>query len=116
MADVATVDQGRAAVGAGADLIGSTLAGYTDDGPTPEGPDLGLVDALVAALPVPVVAEGRIGTPEQAAEALRRGAWTVVVGGAITRPAAITAGFARAVAGVSATEVVAGVSATEVSR
>ena len=52
-------------------------------------------------LPVPVVAEGRISTPGQAAEALRRGAWTVVVGGAITRPAVITAGFVQAVEGVA---------------
>ena len=104
MADVATVEQGRAAVGAGADLVGSTLAGYTDDGPIPEGPALDLVGALAAALPVPVVAEGRIGTPEQAADALRRGAWTVVVGGAITRPAVISAGFVRAVEEVSGEE------------
>lgn len=105
MADVATVEQGRAAVRAGADLVGSTLSGYTGDGPVPEGPDLDLVGALAAAVPVPVVAEGRIGTPEQAAEALRRGAWTVVVGGAITRPSVITATFVRALDGVPGREV-----------
>lgn len=104
MADVATVDQGRSAVRAGADLVGSTLSGYTDDAPAPEGPDLDLVGALAAALTVPVVAEGRIATPEQAADALRRGAWTVVVGGAITRPAVITAGFVRAVEGAAGQE------------
>ena len=43
-------------------------------------------------------AEGRIGTPDQAAEALARGAWAVVVGGAITRPGAITAGFVERLA------------------
>nr|WP_297425396.1 N-acetylmannosamine-6-phosphate 2-epimerase [uncultured Actinotalea sp.] len=101
MADVATVEQGVAAVRAGADLVGSTLSGYTEGGPAPDGPDLDLVAALAAVLPVPVVAEGRISTPGQAAEALRRGAWTVVVGGAITRPAVITAGFVQAVEGVA---------------
>jgi hypothetical protein len=45
-----------------------------------------------------VVAEGRITTTDQAVQALRAGAWTVVVGGAITRPAAITARFADALA------------------
>jgi len=101
MADVATLEQGRAAADAGADLVGSTLSGYTDDGPRGDGPDLRLVAELAAALPVPVVAEGRIATPEQAAQALRLGAWTVVVGGAISRPSEITAGFARALAAVA---------------
>lgn len=98
MADVATVAQSTAAVSAGADLVGSTLSGYTDDSPAVDGPDLQLVADLVAAVSVPVVAEGRVRSPEQAAEALRRGAWCVVVGGAITRPAEITRRFANAVA------------------
>ncbi|MCK0115952.1 N-acetylmannosamine-6-phosphate 2-epimerase [Isoptericola sp. S6320L] len=96
MADVATLAQGRAAEAAGADLVGSTLSGYTGPGRPPAGPDLTLVGELAAALSVPVVAEGRIATAEQAAEALLRGATTVVVGGAITRPASITARFAAA--------------------
>ncbi|SDB92290.1 N-acylglucosamine-6-phosphate 2-epimerase [Sanguibacter gelidistatuariae] len=92
MADVATLEEGVAAAAAGADVISTTLSGYTG-GPVPAGPDLDLVSQLAAALEVPVVAEGRIGSPEEVAEALRRGAWAVVVGGAITRPAQITASF-----------------------
>lgn len=92
MADVATLAEGVAAAAAGADVISTTLSGYTG-GPVPSGPDLDLVEQLAAALEVPVVAEGRIGSPEEVAEALRRGAWAVVVGGAITRPAQITARF-----------------------
>ncbi|MGV8909849.1 MAG: N-acetylmannosamine-6-phosphate 2-epimerase [Propionicimonas sp.] len=93
MADVATCEEGRAAAEAGADLVGTTLSGYTENTIDRRGADLDLVQHLAAALDIPVFAEGRIGTPDQAAEALRRGAWAVVVGGAITRPGAITSGF-----------------------
>ncbi|WP_338692926.1 N-acetylmannosamine-6-phosphate 2-epimerase [Streptomyces sp. Q6] len=96
LADVATLDQGLAAQQAGADAVATTLSGYTGDAPAGPGPDFGLLSALVAALTVPVVAEGRISTPKQAAHALALGAHTVVVGGAITRPASITSRFVAA--------------------
>jgi N-acylglucosamine-6-phosphate 2-epimerase len=44
-------------------------------------------------LPVPLIAEGRIATPEQAVRALALGAYAVVVGSAITRPQWITERF-----------------------
>lgn len=96
LADVATRDEGVAAAAAGADLVSTTLSGYTADSPQREAPDLDLVRALAACLSVPVIAEGRIHTPEQAAAALAAGAYAVVVGGAITRPQEITARFVRA--------------------
>ena len=46
----------------------------------------------------PVIAEGRIRTPEQAKAAIEAGAFAVVVGSAITRPEHITEWFATAVA------------------
>lgn len=98
MADVSTFEEGVAAAEAGADLVGTTLSGYTDYTPKLTGPDLDLVERLAAALDVPVVAEGRIHTPAQAAEALARGAYSVVVGTAITHPTSITRWFADAVA------------------
>lgn len=67
MADVATFDEGVAAWHAGADLVGSTLSGYAPGRPLTDGPDLDLVEELVRA-GITVVAEGRIATPEQAAE------------------------------------------------
>ncbi|MEV0902753.1 putative N-acetylmannosamine-6-phosphate 2-epimerase [Actinoplanes sp. NPDC049802] len=95
MADVATLDDGLAAAGAGADLIATTLSGYTPDSPRNPGPDLDLVAALSRALPSAViVAEGRYHRPEQVRAALDAGATAVVVGTAITDPAWITAGFA----------------------
>lgn len=96
LADVATLEEALAAARAGADAVAPTLAGYTGTGPTPTGPDWAALDAMLRALSLPVIMEGRVGTPEEAAEALRRGAWAVVVGGAITRPQLITQRFAAA--------------------
>lgn len=100
MADIATLQDAEAAVAAGADVLSTTLSGYTDNSPKLLGPDLDLVHSLIArGYPIPVVAEGRIHTPEQARAALDAGAFAVVVGGAITRPQQITRRFADAIAG-----------------
>ncbi|MFC8298676.1 N-acetylmannosamine-6-phosphate 2-epimerase [Micromonospora orduensis] len=99
MADCSTLAEGIAAAAAGADLVGTTLAGYTAYTTKQPGPDLDLVARLAAAVDVPVIAEGRIHTPVQAAQALRAGAWSVVVGTAITHPTTITGWFASAMAG-----------------
>jgi N-acylglucosamine-6-phosphate 2-epimerase len=96
MADISTLAEAVAAADAGADVISTTLSGYTPYSPQQENPDLDLVAQLARAdLPVPFVAEGRIATPEEARAALDAGAWAIVVGGAITRPQQITARFAR---------------------
>ncbi len=82
---------------AGADLIGTTLAGYTGERKKTVGPDLELLGILsVADLGCPVVAEGRIHTPDQARAALDAGAFAVVVGTAITHPATTTGWFVDA--------------------
>lgn len=99
MADVSTFEEGVDAVAVGADLVGTTLSGYTPYTVKTAGPDLELVERLAAELDVPVIAEGRIHTPAAAAEAMARGAHCVVVGTAITHPASITAWFADAVVG-----------------
>ncbi|WEH43127.1 putative N-acetylmannosamine-6-phosphate 2-epimerase [Streptomyces sp. AM 2-1-1] len=98
MADVSTLAEGVAAAGAGADFVSTTLSGYVPGSPQQPGPDLELVEALAAAVAVPVVAEGRLHTPEQAREALGRGAHSVVVGTAITAPTALTARFVAGLA------------------
>lgn len=98
MADCATLEEAVAAHAAGADLVGTTMNGYTpqtaDQG---GGPNYALVEAMVKALPCPVVAEGRIHAPAQARRMLELGAWAVVVGGAITRPLEIARRFMDAV-------------------
>ncbi|MET8550527.1 N-acetylmannosamine-6-phosphate 2-epimerase [Micromonospora zamorensis] len=98
MADCSTLGEGIAAAAAGADLVGTTLSGYTAYTSKQPGPDLDLVAQLATAIDVPVIAEGRIHTPAQAAQALRAGAWAVVVGTAITHPSTITGWFASAMA------------------
>ncbi|MFI7111951.1 N-acetylmannosamine-6-phosphate 2-epimerase [Nonomuraea sp. NPDC050227] len=55
----------------------------------PHEPDLDLVGEL-AALGVRTVAEGRLRTDAHVAEAFARGAWSVVIGAAITDPLALT--------------------------
>lgn len=97
LADIDTEEAASAAVDAGADAVSTTLSGYTADSPSLPGPDLELVARLAARrLPVPVLAEGRFSTPEQARAALDAGAFAVVVGGAITRPREIARRFADA--------------------
>jgi putative N-acetylmannosamine-6-phosphate epimerase len=97
-ADIATLEEGRAAHACGATYVATTLSGYTDETASrkSEGPDLELISALVAEVPLPVVAEGRFDTPELVAEAFGRGAHAVVVGTSITNPREITKKFVRA--------------------
>ncbi|MFG2500368.1 N-acetylmannosamine-6-phosphate 2-epimerase [Streptomyces sp. NPDC048441] len=90
MADVSNVTEGCEAARQGADFLSTTLSGYVSGTPRQTAPDLRLVTELAAAITTPVVAEGRIATPAQAAEALAAGASSVVVGTAITAPTALT--------------------------
>ncbi len=100
MADCDDVASAVAAAEAGADLVGTTLAGYTPARAKGDGPDLELVRLLAERLPgTPVVAEGRIHTPDQAAAARAAGAHAVVVGTAITHPSSITRWFVSAMVG-----------------
>lgn len=96
MADVATAAEGVAALQADADFVASTLSGYTLDSPPGPEPDFALLSELHSA-GARVVAEGRITTPEQAAEAIKRGAFAVTVGTAISRPELISESFATAI-------------------
>ena len=95
LADIATFAEGLAAEAAGADLVSTTMSGYTGDSPRQDGPDLDLVRRLAAKLTAPLLAEGRYHLPEQLNQALAYGALAVVVGGAITRPQEITARLVR---------------------
>lgn len=96
MADISTYEEGMQAAEYGADLVSTTLSGYTAYSEKLDGPDLKLVERLAKNCAVPVVAEGKYHTPEQAVAALEHGAASVVVGGAISRPQQITARFVRA--------------------
>jgi N-acylglucosamine-6-phosphate 2-epimerase len=98
MADCSCMADAEASAVAGADLLATTLSGYTDHGRPPcEGPDLDLIHALAERFSLPIIAEGRFYRPEQVAEAFARGAFAVVVGSAITRPHEITRRFVEAI-------------------
>ncbi|MCH1624059.1 N-acetylmannosamine-6-phosphate 2-epimerase [Ferdinandcohnia quinoae] len=97
MADIATLKDAEYAIDCGVDMVSTTLSGYTSDSPKLEGPDFDLVEQLCNTMKVPVIAEGRISTPEQARKMLELGAWSIVVGGAITRPHNITKSFAEGI-------------------
>lgn len=86
MADTATFEEAVAAAEAGADIVATTLSGYTAYSPPAKLPDFALVEALVKALQSPVISEGRISTPAEARRILDLGAYAVVVGSMITRP------------------------------
>ncbi len=94
MADIATLSEGIAARLLGADIISTTLSGYTVESPeTSQEPDFELLEKLVKAVDCPVILEGRIWTPEQVDKAFELGAHSVVIGSAITRPQLITKRF-----------------------
>lgn len=95
MADIASLAEAEAAQRFGAEIIATTLAGYTG-GPEPERPAFDLLEAAVRLGP-PVIAEGLIRTPGQARRAMALGAHAVVVGSAITRPEHITSWFSEEV-------------------
>lgn len=95
MADISTYEEGIRAAELGADFVATTMAGYTPYSSKIPGPDLDLVRDLVAMLDIPVIAEGRISTPEDVRQMLALGAHAVVVGSMITRPGHITEYFVR---------------------
>lgn len=99
MADIAKEDEALACDEAGADLISTTLNGYTPETTRDKihSPNFQLVKSLVNKIKIPVIAEGRINTPEAAKKMIELGAYSVVVGTAITRPHIITSWFVDAI-------------------
>ena len=95
MADVSTVEEGLEAQRLGFDLVSATLVGYTEQtqGQKLYEHDFAILKEMIRQITTPIVAEGNILTPEMAARCLELGVYSVVVGGAITRPQQITERF-----------------------
>ena len=95
MADISTLEEGIAVAKMGADLVATTMSGYTPytQDRRALGADIALVAQLAQQLSVPVICEGRIASPQDARLALEAGAWAVVVGTAITAIDAVTRRF-----------------------
>lgn len=85
MADVSSFDEGLDAWCAGADAVSTTLTGHTSGTRSAARPALDLVSRLAAA-GTRVVLEGWVDQPGQVAAAFAGGAWSVVIGSAITDP------------------------------
>ncbi|MBS1829344.1 MAG: putative N-acetylmannosamine-6-phosphate 2-epimerase [Acidobacteria bacterium] len=109
LADIATEDEAVYAEAAGADYILTTMRGFTVDTTHVRRFEPEFVARLVRRLGTPVIAEGRIHSPEQARTALEAGAFAVVVGGAITKPKEITQRFVTSMRGDAKPRTVVGV-------
>lgn len=83
-ADVDTLESANLAFDAGADLLATTLYGYTPSTRHLTPPGYNLLEQLVQQFSCPIVCEGGISSPEMAQKALDLGAIAVVVGTDIT--------------------------------
>lgn len=83
MADVDTIENAIASIKAGADIVGTTLYGYTEQTQQLSPPGFDLL-AEIVKLNIPAICEGGIASPQMARQALDLGAYAVVVGTAIT--------------------------------
>lgn len=93
MADISTLEEGINAEKLGFDCVSTTLSGYTPYSKQISSADFELLEELVKTVKIPVICEGRINTPEDLKKAFELGAYSAVVGGAITRPQQITKRF-----------------------
>jgi len=85
MADVDNIESAIAAAEAGADLLGTTLYGYTSATKNLSPPGYSLLKEMVERIDdIPIICEGGVGDPAMAKKALDLGAYAVVVGTAIT--------------------------------
>lgn len=96
MADCSTLQDGINAEKLGFDIIGTTLCGYTDETNGTSLPNYNLITELSSKIKVPIIGEGGIWSPQELNRVLNCGAFSAVVGTAITRPMEITKKYVEA--------------------
>lgn len=101
-ADVSNYEEAKRAVEMGADIVGPTLYGYTEETKHIEQPDLREFARMCRDFKDKafMIMEGHIYTPEDAIKCLYLGADAVVVGSAITRPHLIAKRFVDLMSGL----------------
>lgn len=102
MADISTLEDALEAERLGFDCVSTTLYGYTKEtkGCKLYENDFEFIKVILKNINIPVIAEGNIMTPDMAKTVLSLGAYSVVVGGAISRPQQITSRFVKEIEGV----------------
>lgn len=97
MADCSTVEEAIHADALGFDFIGTTMVGYTDQSRDDqiEAEDFKILREIIEKVEHKVIAEGNIDTPQKVKRVIELGAYSVVVGSAITRPQLITKAFSQ---------------------
>ena len=93
MADCSTIKDAINAIENGANILSTTLSGYTSEKLPSKNPDFKLLNQLIKKFKVPVIAEGRFNTPIFYKKAINLGAHAVVVGTALNRIELITKSF-----------------------
>lgn len=97
MADCSTVEEALHADELGFDFIGTTMVGYTEQSRNDriEADDFKILQEIIEKAEHKVIAEGNIDTPQKVKRVIELGAYSVVVGSAITRPQLITKKFSE---------------------
>lgn len=95
MADISTIEEAIEAGELGFDCVSTTLMGYTkeSEGHNIADDDFARLKEILKIVKIPVIAEGRVDTPEKAKRCQELGVYSMVVGSAITRPQLITKAF-----------------------
>ncbi|MDH6365932.1 MULTISPECIES: N-acetylmannosamine-6-phosphate 2-epimerase [unclassified Breznakia] len=98
MGEISTLEEAKYADTLGFDFLSTTLSGYTSESSEITSVNLKLIKEISEFTDTPIIAEGKIETPDEARLALESGAYTVVVGTSITRPEILTKRFSNEVA------------------
>lgn len=96
MADIAEFNEAKEAYEQGADIISTTLSGYTKNTEnTPDTPDFNLLQKCVKELKCPIILEGKTKDYKDVKHAFELGAYAVVIGSMVTRPHKIIEEFKK---------------------